>query len=48
MDTYQCPVCGGTVTRDDGCQRCGRPYDPDIAALAMFKRTVASLEAKKR
>jgi hypothetical protein len=48
VDTYQCPVCGGTVTQDEGCRRCGRPYDQDIAALAMFKRTVASLEAKKR
>ncbi|NJC71503.1 permease [Planosporangium thailandense] len=48
MDTYQCPVCGGTVTREDGCRGCGRPYDRDVAALALFKRTVAALEAKKR
>ncbi|MGC9666790.1 SCO7613 C-terminal domain-containing membrane protein [Planosporangium sp. 12N6] len=48
MDTYQCPVCGGTVTREAGCRRCGSPYDQDVAALAMFKRTVAALEAKKR
>ncbi|HEV7961820.1 MAG TPA: hypothetical protein VGP57_04695 [Actinoplanes sp.] len=48
MDTYQCPVCGGTVTREDGCRRCGQPYDQDVAALAMFKRTVAALEEKKR
>ncbi|MCW2642067.1 MAG: permease, partial [Dactylosporangium sp.] len=48
MDTYQCPVCGGTVTREQGCRGCGRPYDQDVAALAMFKRTVAALEAKKR
>ena len=47
MDTYQCPACGSTVTRA-GCQRCGQPYDPDVAALALFKRTVAALEAKKR
>ncbi|NJC85002.1 SCO7613 C-terminal domain-containing membrane protein [Planosporangium mesophilum] len=36
------------MTRDEGCRRCGSPYDQDVAALAMFKRTVAALEAKKR
>ena len=45
---YTCPNCGGTVTEDNGCNRCGAPYDSDVAALALFKRTVASLEAKKR
>jgi hypothetical protein len=45
---YTCPNCGGTVTQDKGCNGCGAPYDSDVAALALFKRTVASLEAKKR
>jgi hypothetical protein len=48
VDTYPCPVCGGPATAATGCRNCGRPHDPDAAALAMFQRTVASLEQKKR
>ena len=48
MDTYQCPACGGTVSREQGCSKCGAVYDADVAGLALFKRTVAALEAKKR
>jgi hypothetical protein len=47
VDTYQCPVCGGTVTRETGCKRCGQPFDEDLAAWAMYKRTAASLETKR-
>lgn len=48
MDSYPCPACGGRATETTGCQNCGRPHDTDAAALALFRRTVASLEAKKR
>ncbi|UWP81874.1 permease [Dactylosporangium fulvum] len=48
MDTYPCPACGGPATEATGCRSCGRPHDPDAAALAMFQRTVAALEQKKR
>ncbi|MFG2038347.1 SCO7613 C-terminal domain-containing membrane protein [Dactylosporangium sp. NPDC048998] len=48
METYPCPACGGPATEATGCRNCGRPHDPDAAALAMFQRTVAALEQKKR
>ncbi|WP_432831595.1 SCO7613 C-terminal domain-containing membrane protein [Dactylosporangium sp. CA-092794] len=48
METYPCPACGGPATETTGCRNCGRPHDPDAAALALFQRTVASLEQKKR
>ncbi|WP_432979828.1 SCO7613 C-terminal domain-containing membrane protein [Dactylosporangium sp. CA-233914] len=48
METYPCPACGGPATEAAGCRQCGRPHDPDAAALAMFQRTVAALEQKKR
>ncbi|MER7002462.1 hypothetical protein ABT297_05365 [Dactylosporangium sp. NPDC000555] len=48
METYPCPACGGSATAATGCRDCGRPHDPDAAALAMFQRTVAALEQKKR
>ncbi|MFF5230324.1 SCO7613 C-terminal domain-containing membrane protein [Dactylosporangium sp. NPDC000521] len=48
METYPCPACGGPASEATGCRDCGRPHDPDAAALALFQRTVASLEQKKR
>ncbi|MBN1172902.1 MAG: hypothetical protein JXA67_12070, partial [Micromonosporaceae bacterium] len=48
MDSYPCPVCGGRATEATGCQRCGRPHDPDAAAFAMFRRAAAALETKKK
>ncbi|GAA2391761.1 SCO7613 C-terminal domain-containing membrane protein [Dactylosporangium salmoneum] len=48
METYPCPACGGPATEATGCQNCGRPHDPDAAALALFQRTAAALEQKKR
>ncbi|HTJ37262.1 MAG TPA: hypothetical protein VL738_28875 [Dactylosporangium sp.] len=48
MDTYPCPACHGPATEATGCRNCGRPHDPDAAALALFQRTVAALEQKKR
>ncbi|MEU0554731.1 hypothetical protein [Dactylosporangium sp. NPDC006015] len=48
METYPCPACGGPASEGAGCRDCGRPHDPDAAALALFQRTVASLEQKKR
>ncbi|WP_433080508.1 SCO7613 C-terminal domain-containing membrane protein [Dactylosporangium sp. CA-052675] len=48
METYPCPACGGPASEATGCRSCGRPHDPDAAALAMFQRTVAALEQKKR
>ena len=35
VDTYTCPACGGIASAPDGCRTCGRPHDPDAAALAM-------------
>jgi hypothetical protein len=48
VETYPCPHCGGTTIADGRCQSCERPYDPELAKLAMFQRWVAALEAKKR
>ncbi|MEU7869663.1 hypothetical protein [Dactylosporangium sp. NPDC049140] len=48
METYPCPACGGPASEATGCRSCGRPHDPDAAALALFQRTVAALEQKKR
>ncbi|MET7417637.1 hypothetical protein [Dactylosporangium sp. NPDC005555] len=48
METYPCPACGGPASEATGCRDCGRPHDPDAAALALFQRTVAALEQKKR
>ncbi|MFI5914606.1 SCO7613 C-terminal domain-containing membrane protein [Dactylosporangium sp. NPDC051541] len=48
METYPCPACGGAASESTGCRSCGRPHDPDAAALALFQRTVAALEQKKR
>ena len=48
MEAYPCPACGGPATEATGCRSCGRPHDPDAAALALFQRTVAALEQKKR
>src|SRR5258705_7703235 len=48
VETYPCPACGGPASEATGCRDCGRPHDPDAAALALFQRTVASLEQKKR
>ncbi|MER7275474.1 permease [Dactylosporangium sp. NPDC000244] len=48
METYPCPACGGPASEATGCRSCGRPHDSDAAALALFQRTVAALEQKKR
>jgi hypothetical protein len=48
VEAYPCPACGGPATEATGCRNCGRPHDPDAAALALFQRTVAALEQKKR
>jgi hypothetical protein len=48
VETYPCPACGGPANEATGCRDCGRQHDPDAAALALFQRTVASLEQKKR
>jgi hypothetical protein len=48
VETQPCPHCGGTQIEGNRCQTCGRPYDADLAKLAMFQRWVASLEQKKR
>ncbi|MBT8224461.1 MAG: hypothetical protein HKP61_13670, partial [Dactylosporangium sp.] len=48
MDSYPCPACGGRATEATGCQRCGRPHDPDAAAFALFRRTAAALDTKKK
>src|SRR5258705_4604766 len=48
VEAYPCPACGGPATEATGCRDCGRPHDPDAAALALFQRTVAALEQKKR
>ena len=45
MDTYGCPACGGVASAEGGCRSCGRPHDPDAAALERVKKDMAALDA---
>ncbi|HEY7226277.1 MAG TPA: hypothetical protein VH561_22095 [Micromonosporaceae bacterium] len=44
MDAYPCPACGGVAGPATGCRRCGRPHDPQAAALAILNRRLAELD----
>ena len=44
MDTYPCPVCGGVADAEVGCRSCGRPHDPNAAALARLNDETRRLE----
>ena len=41
MEAYPCPRCGGRAEEPIGCQRCGRPHDPQAAELARLNQLLA-------
>ncbi len=48
VDTYPCPACGGVADETTGCRSCGRPHDPDAAALAKLNQRLAGLDRDLR
>ena len=48
VDTYPCPACGGVADESTGCRDCGRPHDPEAAALAKLNQRLAGLERESR
>jgi hypothetical protein len=48
VDTYPCPACGGVADETTGCRTCGRPHDPEAAALARLNQRLAGLDRESR
>jgi hypothetical protein len=45
---YPCPACRTPADLDRGCPGCGRPPDPDAAAVIQLDREIAGLAVQER